>query len=272
MSDERRAPPKPAAPPDLEAVNARLRNLVTSLRTEKERLAGRSMTPVPGSMTPVPKGPAPSEVASLAERRLAAELESAREEAKEARAERDRLAARLEELEAEHRHLSDEYVTAQEQIADVTRLYVSLERLHGGLDRAGALAAVHEVVVNLVGCEEYGLYERRGDRLELVHSFGLDRGRWASFEIGKGAVGLAARTGRVYVAGREGAPPEEEADLSAAVPLRVGARVPAVVVLFRLLGHKPVLDERDQALFDLLASHAGIALEHRAASDGGARA
>jgi hypothetical protein len=273
MSDQRRPPPpKPVPPPDLDAVNARLRNLVSTLRTEKDRLAGRSMTPVPGTL-PAARTPPPSaDVSSLAERRLAAELEAARAEAREARAERDEIQARLEELGAEHRRISDEYVLALEQTADVARLYAALERLHGGVGRPDVLAAIDEVVVNLIGCEEYGLYERRGDRLELVHSFGLDRSRWASFQVGKGAVGVAARTGRIHVAGREGAPAPEEADLSAAVPLRVGGEVLAVIAIFRLLGHKPLLDERDQALFDLLASHAGIALRLRAGSGQDAKA
>ncbi|HSN90482.1 MAG TPA: GAF domain-containing protein [Anaeromyxobacteraceae bacterium] len=262
MSGKRSPPPaaKPVAPPDLEAVNVRLRKLVTSLRGEQARLEARAMTPVPVRPPAEPPAGAPS----AAERRLAAELESAREQAREAQAERDRLQARLDEVEAEHRRISDEYVVVLEQTTDVARRYVALERIHGGVGRDDTLAAIHEVVVNLVGSEEYGLYERRGDRLELVHSFGLDRERWASLEVGKGAVGRAARTGAIYVAGREGQPPAEEADLSAVVPLRAGDEVPAVLAIFRLLGHKPVLDEQDQAVFDLLATHAGVALQLRA--------
>ena len=273
MSGKPPIPPagKPAASPDLDAVNSRLRSLVSSLRDEQARLEARSMTPIPSR--PQPGQPAtPSATQNFAERRLAAELESAREEAREARAERDRLKARLDELEAEHRRISDEYVAILEQTTDVARRYVALERLHGGLDRDGTLTAIHEVVVNLVGSEEYGLYERRGDRLELVHSFGLDRARWSSFEVGKGAVGRAARTGAIYVAGREGPPAPEDADLSAVVPLRAGDRVPGVLAIFRLLGHKPVLDEQDQAVFDLLAVHAGIALHLRPAAGEGAKA
>jgi hypothetical protein len=273
MSGKRPLPPaaKPADPPDLEAVNARLKSLVSSLRGEQARLEARAMTPTPAHPPPGPPA-APNGTPSLAERRLATELESAREAASEARAERDRLKARLDELEAEHRRISDEYVAVLEQTTDVARRFVALERLHGGLDRNDAIAAIHEVVVNLVGSEEYGMYEPRGDRLELVHSFGLDRERWASFDLVKGAVGRAARTGAIYVAGREGPPAPEDADLSAVVPLRAGDRVLGVLAIFRLLGHKPVLDEQDQAVFDLLATHAGIALHLRPAAGEGAKA
>ena len=37
-----------------------------------------------------------------------------------------------------------------------------------------------------------------------------------------------------------------------------------MIAIFRLLGHKPVLGDADQALFDLLSTHAGIALHLRA--------
>jgi hypothetical protein len=274
MSGKRPPPPaaKPAAPPDLEAVNARLRNLVSTLRGEQARLEARAMTPIPARPKAEDQSPPPAGAQTLTERRLTAERDTAREEARVARAERDRVKARLDELEAEHRRISDEYVTVIQQTTDVARLYVTLERIHGGLGREDTIAAIHEVVVNIVGSEEYGLYERRGERLELVHAFGLDRERWGSFEAGKGAVGRSARTGTVYVAGREGVPAPEEADLSAVVPLRMGSQVPGVLVIFRLLGHKPVLDEQDQALFDLLAAHAGIALQLRAGAAEGGRA
>jgi hypothetical protein len=40
--------------------------------------------------------------------------------------------------------------------------------------------------------------------------------------------------------------------------------VQGVVAVFRLLGHKPVLGDTDQALFELISMHAGVALHLRA--------
>jgi hypothetical protein len=40
--------------------------------------------------------------------------------------------------------------------------------------------------------------------------------------------------------------------------------VAGAIAIFRLLGHKPVLGDADRALFDLLSTHAGIALHLRA--------
>jgi hypothetical protein len=46
----------------------------------------------------------------------------------------------------------------------------------------------------------------------------------------------------------------------------VGDRVWGVLTVFRLLGHKPVLGESDQVVFELIRSHAGIALSLRPAA------
>jgi hypothetical protein len=40
-----------------------------------------------------------------------------------------------------------------------------------------------------------------------------------------------------------------------------------VLAIFRLLGHKPVLGDADSAMFELLSTHAGIALHLRDARE-----
>jgi hypothetical protein len=157
-------------------------------------------------------------------------------------------------------------VAAQEQSSDLAQLYVALERIHGGLTRRETLAALQEVVINVVGSEELAVLERRDDRVILTQAFGIDPGPWRDLPVGRGAIGRAAE-GELYVAGR-GAPPEPgDEDLSACVPLRAGDRVVGVLAIFRLLGHKPGLEPLDQSMFELLSRHAGVALLLRAAHE-----
>ena len=111
------------------------------------------------------------------------------------------------------------------------------------------------------------MFERRGDHLALVQSFGIDPEPWRELPLDKGALGAAA-AGKLYVAGRDRAPPAPgEEDLTAAIPLRFGRDIVGVVAVFRLLGHKPVLGETDQLLFELISAHAGLALQLRAARE-----
>ncbi len=259
MSDPRKPPSEAASERtrDLREVNQRLKELVASLRTEKDRLAAEPR-PAPAA-APAPEGE--PETADLEKRRLATELALAREAVAHAHEERERLRARLAELEAEHQKICDEYVAVQEKSTDLAQLYVALERLHGGVSRADTLAAIQEIVVNLVGSEELAVFERRGGALSLVHAFGVAPRTLDGLSLGEGALGRAA-AGQLYVANGAATAPGEE-DLTAAIPLRAGDAVAGVLAIFRLLGHKPVLGDADHAVFDLLASHAGLALRLR---------
>jgi hypothetical protein len=257
---------------DLQKVNEKLRELVASLRTERERLADGRAQAAPAPAAPPPAGSAASPAGAdhgpvdLEKKRLAAELALAHEAVAHANAERERLRARLAELEVENQRMCDDYVAVQERSTDLAQLYVALERIHGGLSRAETLAALQEIVINMVGSEELAIFERRGDRLDLVQSFGIDPEPWRQLAPPRGALAGAA-AGKLYVAGREGPPAAGDEDLTACIPLRVGDRVAGVIAIFRLLGHKPVLGETDQAVFELLAAHAGLALHLRAAGE-----
>ena len=255
---------------DLKQVNEKLRELMASLKTERERLSAEgarlgathpavSPTPTP-TLTPIPGGLDPVD---LEKKRLAAELALAREAVAHATEERERLRARLAEIEAENQRVCDEYVAVQEKSTELAQLYVALERIHGGLSRAETLAALQEIVINVVGSEELAVFERRGDQLVLVQSFGIDPEPWRELPASRGALGTAA-AGKLYVAGRDGKPAAGDEDITACIPLRVGDEVQGVVAVFRLLGHKPVLGDTDQALFELISMHAGVALHLRA--------
>ncbi len=263
MSDLRKPAHDPKAPGhDLRQVNERLKELVASLRTEKDRLAEPrpALTPSPAH---VDVG-APDAI-DLEKKRLEAELALAREAVAHAQAERERLRQRVAELEAETQRISDEYVAVQERSTELTQLYVALERLHGGLSRADTLAAIQEIVINLVGSEELAVFERRDGALSLVHAFGVPPRVLDALRLDAGALAAAA-AGKLYVAGREGRPAAGEEDLTAAIPLRAGDALVGVIAVFRLLGHKPVLAESDDAVFDLLSTHAGLALRLRDAA------
>src|SRR5512133_2325007 len=242
---------------ELREVNQRLKELVASLRTEKDRLAEHPVvTPAPVA---IPVADTPTD---LEKKRLATELALAREAVAHAQQERERLRERLAELQAEHQRICDDYVAVQEKSTDLAQLYVALERLHCGTTHAETIAAIQEIVVNLVGSEELAVVERRGGALSLVHAFGVSPRTLEGLDLSQGAIGRAAATGRPFVANGAGAAPGEE-DLTAAIPLRAGDSVAGVLAIFRLLGHKPGVGEADHAVFDLLSAHAGIALRLR---------
>ena len=176
----------------------------------------------------------------------------------------DALRAQIEGIKAETEGYSSRYAAVEQQNSNLANLYVASYRLHGTLDRAEVIAAIQEIIANLVGSEEAALFEIDPDKqaLELVASFGVDRDECPSIPLGSGLIGLTARTGEILVvdpaqvSGAVGL----ESRLTACVPLKLDGTVTGVVAIFGLLPQKGGIEDLDRELFDLLATQAAFAL------------
>ena len=247
---------------EMQRVNDKLRDLISTLRTSKDRLAGSLGTPGP-ELHPAPP---PATVAAnqpipaleLENRRLGAELAQAREQLAQADAEREELRTHLGELEADHRRVCDQFVEAEAQASEMVQLYATLQQIHGAAGREELLQALQEVIINMIGSEELAIFDVVNGQLQLARAFGVDPAPLQHLQLGQGVIGRAAQSGAIYVAGRDG-PPEDDL-LTACVPLKASGAVVGLIAIYRLLGHKPGLGPADQALFDLLIPHAGQAL------------
>ncbi len=251
---------------DMQRVNDKLRDLISTLRTSKDRLAGSLGTTMPeihlpASMAPMAPPAANEPALELENRRLTAELAMAREQLSRAAAEREELRKHLDELEVEHRHVCDQFVEAEAQASEMVQAHATLQQIHGADGLEALLQALQEVVINVVGSEELAIFQVEGGELRLARAFGVDAGPLQRIPLGQGVIGRAAERGTIYVAGREG-PPEDDL-LTACVPLKAGGKVVGLIAIYRLLGHKPGLGPSDQALFELLTTHAGQALALR---------
>jgi GAF domain len=244
----------------LRAVNEKLADLVSSLRDQKERLARYSHAGAPhgsagGGTAPPAAGPTrPS---------LAAELGVAREAMEHARREHEEIRQRLAEIEEDNRRLCDEYAAVQEHNAELVSLFVALQRLYGAADRADVLAAIQEIVANLVGSEELAVFELSGDGRRLVpaHAFGVAPPELREIAVGSGTVGCVAARGVSFFAGEaDGSAPPDPAHLTACIPLELGDRVAGALAVYGLLAHKPSLGSVDRELLALLQKHAARAL------------
>ena len=178
--------------------------------------------------------------------------------------ERARLQAQVAQIELENRQFSEQYVQVEEQITSLANLYVATSSLHATLSRKQIVQAILEIIANLVGSEEMGLFEADPDgrSLSLVAVNGISPSRFRSIPFGAGIIGRTALTGRAYVRTNGGVPDPvpEEADLTACIPLKVENRVTGAIAIFRLLPQKASLQPGDHDLFDLLAVHAATAL------------
>jgi len=192
---------------------------------------------------------------------LRKQVELLRVELEHNRSEETRLKKHLAETQAENRRFFEQYAEVEQENSNLANLYVASYRLHGTLDRKQVLEVIQEIVINLIGSEEIGIFEMQedGQSIRLVSSFGIDPELLQQVQLGTGAIGMSAQTGEVAIWPRD-ASPQPELGLTACVPLKLDGRVTGVIAIFGLLPQKPDLGPLDRELFDLLATHAATAL------------
>lgn len=189
--------------------------------------------------------------------RLEEELKALRDEVRHHREERLALDQQLKEIEAENHQFSSKYVEVEERNNNLANLYVASYRLHETLDRNAVLEAILEIIINLVGSEEFVIFERRPDAIEveLAASFGVEEDKLAEIDPTRGQIAATLKSGTSFFA-----EPGAADELVGCVPLRLGSDVVGAVAILSLLEHKDSLEPIDHELFDLLSAHAATAL------------
>ena len=176
----------------------------------------------------------------------------------------DALQRRLAELEFENIDLTVRALSAEGRLAHTAQLYAAVAQLHQAEDTDGVILVIKEIVTNLLGCEEVGIYDvyPPGPICTYVDGVGLDPSKHGSFPathpLGRQlfatrAVVIADNPDDAFVAGLP---------VSAIVPLLDGSEICGLVVLFRLLRQKPALVPSDHPLLEALGTHGGRALLH----------
>jgi chemotaxis protein CheD len=169
---------------------------------------------------------------------------------------------RVAELEAANIQLTERALGAEQKLARAAQLFASVSELHSSNDPADVVTVIKEIVANLLGCEEMGVFEvwPLGPVFTYIDGIGIDADKFATLPPSHPLVQQAFTTSQVVVP----ADPTAESILgrpaAAIVPLRDGATVCGIVVLFTLLRQKPVLEREDAELLDAVATHGGRAL------------
>jgi hypothetical protein len=181
------------------------------------------------------------------------------------RKEQAQLQRQLAEIQQENQQFSEEYVSIEQQNSNLANLYVASYRLHGTLDRQEVLTTIQEILVNLLGSEEIGIFELDPAKpeLRLLASCGIDTERYRSIAAAdSGLIGRVGLSGQPFFAGQSdsSADSPEQDNLTACIPLKVDGKITGTIAIFRLLQQKSGLEALDYELLDLLATHAATAL------------
>lgn len=196
--------------------------------------------------------------------RLQEQILRIREELENHDREQVSLQRRLAEIGAENRRFSEQYIQVEQQNSNLANLYVASYSLHSTLNREQALATIQEIIINMIGSEEMAIFELNPDasELTLVASFGIERGSYVTVPVGSGIIGRVALTGERYLAeAKEGNGLQSVPDgLSACIPMELDGKVFGAIAVFRLLQQKAGFEALDTELFELLGTHAAMAL------------
>lgn len=195
--------------------------------------------------------------------RLQHQLTALAEGLKQNQAERLRLDVQLRDINAATRRLALRWTEVERRNNTLSSLYVAVRQLHSRLTRTEVLEALTEIIVGLIGCEELAVFGRSNDgaTFGLLTSDGIHAEAYSEISTTDHPLGRLLAAGQLYV---DGDGNELAADLdrpiAAAVPLRFDGRVTGAIVMFSFLSQKTELLDADYELFELLATHAAIAL------------
>jgi hypothetical protein len=174
----------------------------------------------------------------------------------EMRAQAESLVRNLQAAQGAGSQLRAELDEVAEQQDLLANLYTVLRRLHGSLRLDDVIAAMGELLTNLIGTEDFAIYLREGDsqrfRARLASGRGAERD---GFTAGEGFLGVSVEAGTI----RYG----DDGQLIALVPLAssLGRGPIGLVAILGLLAHKPRLVPRDQVVLDLFLTQAALAVE-----------
>ena len=170
---------------------------------------------------------------------------------------------RLEQVENENQEFASMYVEIQEQNEALTNLYVASQRLHATFELEEVKEIITEILVEMVGAEEFGLLmlDKDTQQLQVLAGEGiLERLPKDSLPTGEGIIGDVAATGESFYFEPK-SETEVEAHLPlATLPMQLNGTTVGVVVIYKLLSHKKALSAIDHQILELVAAHAASAL------------
>jgi hypothetical protein len=148
-------------------------------------------------------------------------------------------------------------------LTNQAKVYAARMRLQNTIDQADALDAIREIAGNLIGTEQVAVFkvDKRRSELWLYWSFGIDPNKHVLLDLCqepqlhpvlKGKPMFRENPGQNLLSTDE--------PVNAIVPILVDGTVAAVVVLFRLVTHKPALEAVDRQICEVLSNCAARAV------------
>jgi GAF domain len=189
--------------------------------------------------------------------KLESEMAAVSQENSQLRRRIEHLDSRFSATEAENHDFAHRYAEVCEENENLANLYVASYRLHSTLDPSEVTEIICEILVELVGAEEFGLLmlDERTSELTPIRVEGPMQEYPVHIRVGEGTIGSAVREGRASYC--EQPPPGTPL---AIIPLQIKGHSVGALVVMRLLHGKTQFNAIAKELLGLLAGHAATAL------------
>jgi transcriptional regulator with GAF, ATPase, and Fis domain len=176
--------------------------------------------------------------------------------------EREEILGRICQIEAENQDFATRYVEIEQENNNLANLYIASYQLHSTLDFKEVLQIIIEILINLVGGEEFAimLLDEKTNQIQAVASEGIAREDVPPVKMGVGIIGQVAKTGENYFVEDVPAYVPDLQNPMVCIPLKIKEHVIGVLVIYKLLIQKTAFAELDYELFTLLAGHAATAV------------
>ncbi len=180
-------------------------------------------------------------------------------------AEIQQILDRFKKVEEENRDFAQRYIEVEEENNNLANLYIASYQLHSTLDFKEVLQIIMEIIINLIGAEEFGvlLLDEKTKDLRAVATEGIDREKFPPIKLGNDIIGRTAQDGEPYFVESIPEYDSNKVDLKkplVCIPLKIKERVIGVIVVYKLLQQKKTFTPLDHELFTLLAGHAATAI------------
>ena len=176
--------------------------------------------------------------------------------------EKAEILGRVRRVEEENQDFANRYVEIEEENNMLANLYIASYQLHSTLDFREVTQIILEIVINLIGAEEFGLLllDEKTNRLEPIACEGLELSQLPSVNVGQGIIGGSVKSGENYfIESMEGYQRDFQHPV-VCIPLKIKEHVIGVIVIYKLLTQKDKFTNVDYELFSLLAGHAATAV------------
>jgi transcriptional regulator with GAF, ATPase, and Fis domain len=174
------------------------------------------------------------------------------------------LIERYRVVEEENKDFANRYIEVESENNNLANLYVASYQLHSTLDFNESLKIILEIVMNLIGAEEFSIMmlDEKTNELTIVAQEGMSPEARPSVKLGVGTIGAAAKAGESFY--RDGDPTDlagvDYLHPLVVIPLKIKEHVIGVIVIYKLLVQKQTFSNVDYELFSMLAGHAATAL------------